>query len=123
MKLTVFKKVIELLKDNDDKSVKLLNAGIDCTNFNNELHSVISHLFGSIYGKNGKDWIDWWCFEKEWGTREDFTATDENGNKICESVEDLWEYVEKNKEGDYDIPKELTAEERLDAFRKIFGKC
>lgn len=49
-------------------------------------------LLECIYGKQGYNWIQWWLYEKSEG---EVGAWDENGNPICTTIEDLWEYLEK----------------------------
>lgn len=122
MTINTFKKIIELLKSHDEKTQKLYELGIDLTEYGNDLHNVISHLIGACYGKSGKDWIDWWCFEKEWGTRTDMTATDSDGTQICDTIENLWKYVEENKTDDYEVQLPLTAEQRIEMLKNIFEK-
>ena len=39
-------------------------------------------------------WIEWYVYDKNWGTDERLTATDNNGNEIpSETLEDLWELI------------------------------
>ena len=39
-------------------------------------------------------WIEWYVYDKNWGTDERLTATDNNGNEIpSETLEDLWNLI------------------------------
>ena len=39
-------------------------------------------------------WIEWYVYDKNWGTDERLTVTDNNGNEIpSETLEDLWELI------------------------------
>ena len=39
-------------------------------------------------------WIEWYVYDKNWGTNERLTVTDNNGNEIpSETLEDLWELI------------------------------
>jgi hypothetical protein len=122
MKFEIFELIVFLLKKHSDKTSILYSQGIDLTEFDSELDTVISHLIGSIYGIEGKDWFEWWCYDKEWGERKDITACDENKNPICESLEDLWNYIESIKTDDYTLPHKMTEEERLFIIKNMFKK-
>jgi hypothetical protein len=121
MKLEVFKEIVDKLKEQDEILDKTYKAGIDLTNLLDPIQTTVSHLIGSIYGKEGLETFDWWCHDKEWGTRKDTTMTDDNDNKLCETIEDLHKYLEENATGDYNLPKRLTAEERLEVLKNMFG--
>ena len=39
-------------------------------------------------------WIEWYVYDKNWGTDERLTVTDNNGNEIpSETLEDLWNLI------------------------------
>lgn len=120
MKLKVFKEIIDKLKEQDEILNKTYKAGIDLTNLVDPIQSAVSHLIGSIYGKDGLDVFDWWCFNKEWGTRKDMTMTDNDGKLLCENIKDLHKWLEDNASEDYDLPKKLTEEERLSILKGMF---
>lgn len=121
MKLKVFKEIVAKLKEQDDILDKTYKAGIDLTNLLDPVQSAISHLIGSIYGKEGLETFDWWCHEKEWGTRADMNMTDKDGVELCQTIESLHKYLEDNVVDDYKLPKRLTDEERLTMLKNIFG--
>lgn len=57
---------------------------------------VISDIVG-----DDNEWIEWYIYEKEWGTKEDMEVTDVNNNVVpSETLEDLWELIQSSKEGD-----------------------
>lgn len=121
MKLRVFKEIVARLKEQDEILDKTHKAGIDLTNLLDPAQSAITHLIGSIYGKEGLDTFDWWCYEKEWGTRSDITMTGKNGIELCQTVEDLHKWLEDNVADDYKLPKRLTDEERLTVLKNMFS--
>lgn len=121
MKLEVFKEIVAKLKEQDEILDKTYKAGIDLTNLLDPVQSAITHLIGSIYGKEGLETFDWWCYEKEWGTKEDMIMTDEDGNELCKTIEDLHRWLEENVTDDYKLPKRLTDEERLAVLKNMFG--
>jgi DNA-binding GntR family transcriptional regulator len=125
MKLEVFKEIVEKLKKQSQKERDAYQAGIELFNFNEEFHSLISILIGCYYGKESLDTFEWWCYEKDWGSRTDLTMTDQDGNHLCQTLEDLHEYLEKNKKDDYELPKKMTLhdlENELNNLVKAFNK-
>ena len=120
MKLEVFKEIIQLLKEQSKKDHAAYKLGLDLTEFTSSLETVICHLIGSIYGKEGKENFDWWCYDKEWGTKKDFGMYDADKNIICETIEELHKYLEDHIVLDYELPKKYTNKERLEIFKKIF---
>ena len=121
MKLKVFKEIIDRLKEQDEILDKTHSAGIDLTNLLDPIQTVVSHLIGTIYGKEGLETFQWWCYEKEWGSRDDITMTDDVGNKLCQTVKDLHKYLEENAIEDYKLTKKLTDEERLEILKNMFN--
>ena len=53
----------------------------------------IIDVISEIVEDNNK-WIEWYVYDKNWGTDERLTATDSNGNEIpSETLEDLWNLI------------------------------
>ena len=119
MQLEIFKEIIAKMQEHDAIIDKTYDAGIDLTNLMDPIQNVVSHLIGSIYGEEGKDTFDWWCFDNEYGTR-DLEMTDKEGNRLCRNIEDLYIYLEANKTDDYSLPIKLTDEERLKILKGFF---
>jgi hypothetical protein len=67
---------------------------IDLLEFVDPYHGLIHLLIKEIYGEEGVDWFSWFCYENDYG-RGTLEAWDENKNRICYSLESLWEYLEK----------------------------
>jgi len=67
---------------------------IDLLEFIDPYHSLIHLLIKEIYGEEGVDWFSWFCYENDYG-QGTLEAWDENKNRICYSLESLWEYLEK----------------------------
>ena len=114
IRLEVFERIVLELKEQQEKLDKAYEAGIDHINFTGPYESVISMLIGSIYGQEGKETFDWWCYEKNFGERTDLTMTDKDGNELCRTIEELHQYLEENKINDYYLSKYkiMTDEER-----------
>jgi hypothetical protein len=121
MKYEIFAEIVALIKEQSDKEQASYDVGVDLINFNDPIHAAISHLIGAIYGTDGKDVFDWWCYEKEWGARKDLTMQEADGTEVCQTLVDLHEWLEKNKTDDYGLPIKLSLEERLSLITSIFG--
>lgn len=53
----------------------------------------IIDVISEIVEDNDK-WIEWYVYDKNWGTDERLTVTDNNSNEIpSETLEDLWELI------------------------------
>ena len=121
MKLEVFKQIVSKLKQQQESLDKAYEAGIDLINFTDSYESVISMLIGSIYGMEGRDTFDWWCYEKKWGERMDLTMTDKDGNELCRTIEELHQYLEENRTDDYELPRLMSEEERMQIIKQLYG--
>ena len=119
----VFERIVLELKEQQEKLDKAYEAGIDHINFTGPYESVISMLIGSIYGQEGKETFDWWCYEKNFGERTDLTMTDKDGNELCRTIEELHQYLEDNKVNDYYLSKYeiMTDEERKDLLNQLMS--
>jgi len=117
----VFERIVFELKEQQEKLDKVYEAGIDLIDFTDPYESVISMLIGSIYGQEGRDTFDWWCYEKNFGERTDLKMTDKDENELCRTIEELHQYLEENKVNDYYLSKYqiMTDEERKDLLDKL----
>jgi len=121
MTIKVFKEVVKLLKEQNDAIDAAYAAGVDLVNFCDPVSSAASHMIGALYGIEGRETFDWWCYEKEWGTRKDMQMTDVDGTVLCETVEQLFDYLEAHAIDDYEIKDPLPIEERMKLFKQVFG--
>lgn len=123
IRLEVFERIVLELKEQQEKLDKAYEAGIDHINFTGPYESVISMLIGSIYGREGRDTFDWWCYEKNFGERTDLTMTDKDGNELCRTIEELHQYLEENKVNDYYLSKYqiMTDEERTSLLNQLMS--
>lgn len=63
----------------------------------------IIDVISEIVEDNNK-WIEWYVYDKNWGTDERLTVTDNNGNEIpSEALEDLWNLIHttENEQDNY----------------------
>ena len=122
MKLEVFKEIVEKLKEQDGILNKTYGAGIDLTNIFDPIQSVVSYLIGSIYGMEGLGTFEWWCYDKEWGSNTEIKMTDKDGNVLCETIEELHQWLEENADNTFEIPKKLSDAERLKLIENMFNR-
>jgi len=123
MKLEVFKHILNTLKSQEEKIDNTYKAGIDLINMVDEYCNVINTLFGVYYGKEGKEWIDWYLYERESSNGEVYEANDENNKPICYDDESLWKHVEEcriNNNIEYELPYKMTEDERLALLKRMF---
>ena len=97
MEKTVFFNLIEQLEKHDHKIHDLYRLGVDLIDLNDPLNSVIKDLMVECFGVDGEDMISWWCYEKDFGKREDLTCRDKDGNLICQDLDGLYEYIQTLK--------------------------
>jgi hypothetical protein len=92
MEYEYFEKIILNLQKTYDQTNLLYKNGIDITEVTDNLHTIISDLLGIIFTDDGKDWIDWFIYEKEFGKREDLKAWD-GDNEIAYDIKSLYELL------------------------------
>ena len=97
MEKTVFFNMIEELEKRDNKTKTLYLLGVDLTELDSPFESVIRDLMIECFGVDGEDMISWWCYEKDFGKREDLTCQDKDGNLICQDLDGLYEYIQNLK--------------------------
>lgn len=96
MKYEQFKNIIEKLEKVRDRSHDLYALGINLMDHEEIYHEIITTLFLSVFDKEGKDWIDWYLYERIGFTDKVNLATDIDGNSICYDIPSLWEEVKHN---------------------------
>jgi hypothetical protein len=100
----------------------LHELGVDLVNFTDPYNTIIHDLLGEIWTPEGVDWLEWFMWESDFGTK-DFSqvpsyknvdgewvkvegnrwgAHDENGNPICYSYESTWQFLKQ-----YEIAKSV----------------
>jgi hypothetical protein len=98
MQLKELENLLEKYKAFSDKLSELHDLGFDFYEGKFELMSDVEKLFdisiASHYNEYGKDWINWFIYENDYGKRK-LEAWDENKNLICQDLNSLHEYIEK----------------------------
>lgn len=97
MKFKTFESIIKRLKTQSDEVSKLYSMKIDLIEFIDPYHTIISDMLKEEYGSEGIDWWNWFCYERDFGTRTDLEAFDADNNPICRDVKELWELMEACK--------------------------
>ena len=97
MEKTVFFNMIEELEKHNNTIHNLYHLGVDLTELDSPFESVIRDLMIECFGVDGEDMISWWCYEKDFGKREDLTCQDKDGNLICQDLDGLYEYIQNSK--------------------------
>ena len=121
MKLEVFAEILNKLRKQSDKEHALYALDVDLINFSDDYSSVINILLEVYYGKEGADWIAWYLWERD-PVGDQYQATDKNGNAICYDDKSLWEEVEQcrlENKTEYELPKKMSDEERLQVLTMI----
>ena len=121
MKLEVFAEILNKLRKQSDKEHALYALDVDLINFSDDYSSVINILLEIYYGKEGADWIAWYLWERD-PVGDQYQATDKDGNPICYDVKSLWEEVEQcrlDNKDEYELPKKMSDEERLQVLTMI----
>ena len=90
-----FLKVITTIEKQDKAVSALYDLKVDLIEWTDPYGAIIVKLLKEIYGEEGVDWFNWYCYENNFGTGK-LEAWDENKNLICYNHKSLWEYLEKN---------------------------
>ena len=127
MKLEVFEKVINQIKEQDDKISTLYKMGVDLIEFSDSYSSLRSLLLRAYYGEDGEDWISWFLYERDSSVGADPNqAWDKDGTPICYDIPSLWKCVEETRCStdfvEYDLPKSrATADDLLNRIVNGLG--
>jgi hypothetical protein len=94
-----YKQFVELI-ENLEKSLKrssaLYDLGVDLMDYNDIYHEVINSLMLETFNVEGKDWIDWYLYERpSFNDKEPLKAFNVDGTEICHNIESLWETVKE----------------------------
>jgi hypothetical protein len=96
MEYKEFEKLIENLQKCRERSHSMYTLGIDLMGYDDIYHEIFGTLLLSVFGVEGKDWIDWYLYERpSFGGKEPLQAFDVDGTEICQNIESLWETVKE----------------------------
>ena len=91
-----FEKIIKNLEKCRERSHSLYQLGVDLMDYDELYQEVVGILMLSTFKEPGKDWIDWYLYEKPgMFSKEPLKAFDKDNNEICHNIESLWETVKE----------------------------
>ena len=93
MNFEQFKNLIETLQKVSDKYSALYDLGIDTLKYEEDYQKIINLLMECAFKEEGKDWIDWYLYERIGFDGKVLEAWDENEKPICYNIESLRETV------------------------------
>jgi hypothetical protein len=104
-----FKSVLETMHISSVQVSQAYDIGLNVFEFTESYHKTISLLLDSLLTSDGKEWVEWFLYEKNYIHdkigRSDLKAyheyTDPNTGKkikveICKDLENLYEYLKEN---------------------------
>jgi hypothetical protein len=95
MKYETFEKLITELQNISNRYSKLYDLGVDLLNYDEPIQTVNSILMLELFGKEGKDWIEWYLYERESHSGKKLQAWDKDDNEICYDIPSLWDTVKE----------------------------
>ena len=94
MNLQKFTNLIENLESALKRTSDLNKAGVNLLDYDEKFYLIINSLLKESFGQEGKDWIEWYLYEKpSILSGEPSKAFDKYGREICQNVESLWRTV------------------------------
>ncbi len=91
-----FKDLIETTEKARERSSAIYDLGLDLINFEDLHYKIINILMKSVFDEEGRDWIDWYLYERIGFSGKTNLATDGNGKEICYDIPSLWETVKEH---------------------------
>ena len=91
-----FKIIIEGLEKTSERSHSIYKLGVNLIDYDELYQNIITSLLNSVFDAEGKDWIDWYLYERVGFTNKVNLASDKDGNEICYDIPSLWEEVKNN---------------------------
>ena len=99
MTFNEFKTLADLMVAQNQKVSAAYKLNIDLLDFNNSQDVLISNLWSCILTDHGKDWFDWFMYEKDYihsgKVNKELTAFD-GTVEICKDLKGLYNYLVEN---------------------------
>jgi len=95
-----FEKIISCMVKHSEMINKAYDAKIDLLEFDDNIQTGVSLLWGQVLTKEGVDWLYWFLYEKDYihsNLREDLKAWDADGTEICGDLKELHSYLIREK--------------------------
>jgi hypothetical protein len=100
MTFNEFKAATNLMVEHHKKVMAAYQLNIDLIDFNNTQNVLINALWNQILTDDGKDWFDWFMYEKDYiedgKGKKDMKAYD-GDKEIVKNLKDLYEYLVTQK--------------------------
>ena len=87
-----YKTYCELISDAYDVGIDLLEGKFATNSY---VEKMLELSITSHYGEMGWDWVSWFIYENDYGQR-GLEAREEDGDLICQTHLDLYNYIETN---------------------------
>lgn len=97
MKLETLSLIIDKLKKQNDINNQLSKLNVNLVEYVDSYYVVIETLIEEIYGEEGSEFFNWFCYENDFGnelSKENPKAWDKDDNPICYDVQSLWKELE-----------------------------
>ena len=92
-----FKKIVKQLEVLSTQNNEYYNFGIDLFDGKypilDTVYIIIEMLFASIYKTEGLDWINWFLYDCDFGTK----TLGVWDNPICRNIDELYDHIEQYK--------------------------
>ena len=70
MEYQKFAQIVLRLKKHSEVKSKLYRLGVNLMEFDDDLQKIISLLIEEVYGPEGLEWFDWFCWESNFGEKD-----------------------------------------------------
>ena len=96
-----FKKLMTAWKKMIDYEEKVMKTKIVHEDILDKHNLFTDIILGSLFTEHGLDWLYWFAYETDFQRKKGYDAYDNAGTKeerlICQDVNGLYDYLEKNK--------------------------
>jgi hypothetical protein len=93
-----FMSLLELLSFIDDRTMEMVNLGINLIEFEDPYFKIIEDLLVSKYGGIGASLIIWWCTERKSIEEKTYNLISEDGtNTMISSPTQLYKFITEKK--------------------------
>lgn len=93
-----FKEIIDTMVEHRKLVDQAYKLNIDLIDFCDNQSTTIDALWAQVLTVEGKDWLDWFLYEKDYisgDIRKDLRAYDESKKEICKDLKGLHDYLTK----------------------------
>lgn len=95
-----FKGIVDTMVAHHKIVNQAYKLNIDLIDFCDTQATTINALWCQVLTIEGKDWLDWFLYEKDYIEdgigRKELEAWDDDGVEICQNLKGLYDYLTKN---------------------------